>query len=426
MWYQAWPHDWDGVDVLRVGLAESDDGLTWRRSRCGLVEFEGSTDNALTDLPMHSASVVLEADAQQDERYRVFGFFHPRALTGLPGRYGHLRDYVGYVTGVSSDGVHWPADKIQPLWPSADVITAASRPSGGVTIMMKQNRLLRGKFRRAFSQAEWRNGALSPPRHALWPTALDDQISIRRGFLGCDYYGVGLEPRSDGATIGYLWNFRHQPPLGSAAGGSLTYGDAGQVDASVVYQFSPDGGWHHASDTDVFLGPGDVPEWAFGCIYTSPNVVVAGEECRLYFTGTREYHGWVGAGAATGAVHEDAAGHGGFARIGLARWPKDRLCCVEARFREYLYLHDAPLQGPMRLNVRIRPGGRVRAALVETDSRKSIDGFGLDECSPISGDSSAAELRWGQKRRYTGPLRKDQVSLQVELSDASLFAWESE
>ena len=42
IWYQAWPRDWDGKDVVAVACAESSDGLTWRRPSYNLVEACGS------------------------------------------------------------------------------------------------------------------------------------------------------------------------------------------------------------------------------------------------------------------------------------------------------------------------------------------------------------------------------------------------
>ena len=38
MWYQAWAGDWQGDSTPLVAYAESDDGISWRRRRLGLVD----------------------------------------------------------------------------------------------------------------------------------------------------------------------------------------------------------------------------------------------------------------------------------------------------------------------------------------------------------------------------------------------------
>src|SRR5690606_20436999 len=63
MWYQARPENYSGRDVVSVGYAESDDGLNWRKPKLGLVNFNGNTANNLVNLPMHSATVFVDASA---------------------------------------------------------------------------------------------------------------------------------------------------------------------------------------------------------------------------------------------------------------------------------------------------------------------------------------------------------------------------
>lgn len=419
MWYQSWLDEWDGQDVLRVALAESDDGITWQRARCGRVDYKGSADNALVDLPMHGVNVSIDPTAPSERRYRAFGYFHPRALPGLPGDHARAPDRPGYATAYSADGIHWPLEGVEILWEHHDVINAAPDPDGGWLVILKRRRHLRGMNRRTFYEARYLDGQLSEPHEALWSDELDDLHAIERGYLSSDYYGISLDPRAGGTALGLVWNFRHLPPLHEKA----NCGTRGLVELSPVMKFSRHGGWHHAPGRKVFLGPDDVPDWGFGCIYGSPVILTAGEQQRLYFAGTCEYHGWQGVDVERKDFFRQVTGQGGFAKIGLASWPRDRVTGLEARFREIVDLKGPEVDRPLCLNVTVRPGGCVRAALYDRSLPDPIEGFSLEDCQPITGDAVAAGLTWGDRRVPEGAFDPDALVLHVELTDATLWAW---
>lgn len=428
MWYQAWPDDWDGQDTLQVALAESDDGLSWRRCDCGLVERNGSKHNPLTDLPMHSHNVVLQPDAPPEQRYRVFGFYHPRAVKGREADFAHLGTYRGYATATSADGIHWPAASVQRLWPSEDVITAAPQEDGSVLLVMKRGRLMRGLLRRTFYTARWKDGQLSEPIEALWPDEMDDVLTATRGQMNTgDYYGLGLSPGPAGSVTGFLWNFRHNHPLGHDAKHHLRTwgGESGKVDISLVRRFREGGGWHHLPGRPVWLGPEHLPDWAAGCIYTSPRTLDVGSQTRLYFSGTVEDHGWSGVGDHLQHMRSNA-GHGGFVRLGLLEWPTDRLVSLDAFHRERVALDGRDSAGrTLRLNVRTAPQGVVRAAVVDGLTVEPIDGFRFEDCQVITGDHLGVEVRWGEKTTIPPSPQKDiPLAILIEMKQASLFAFE--
>lgn len=425
MWYQAWPDDWDGQDVLRVAVADSDDGLHWRRHSAGLVEYNGSTDNPLTDLPVHCATVVIDDTAPADQRYRAFGFFRPRAIKGMPGNFSHLADYKGYVTATSADGIHWPAESIAPLWPQEDVITAAAADNNSVLLMMKRCRIIRGMLRRTFYSAHWRNGTLSEPVEALCPDEYDDMLAQMRGACSADYYGAGLHPQSDGSTIGFLWNFRHQHPLGHHQLHHATWGDTGLVDITLINRFSEGGSWHHMPGRPVWLGAEHLPEWAGGAIYTSPNVVTVADESYLYYTGSQEYHGWAGAGVDYLQYFRSTAGKGGFAKIGLLRWPRERLVGLHAEHPEMLYLNAVPFEGSdLSLNIHTRPDGYVRAALLDYDTHKAVEGFTLEDSTILTGNHLNAALRWNDRTGLPPEYCRRTMMVQIEIAQGAIYSYD--
>ncbi|MFH1566746.1 MAG: hypothetical protein ABIL09_02015, partial [Gemmatimonadota bacterium] len=338
MWYQAWPRDWQGGDEIAVACAESDDGVTWRRPAYGLVESCGTRTNHLTDLPFHCPSVFVDPHAGPRARYRAFGYTDPRRAAG---RYDVQLSGPGYYTAHSADGIHWCLDAADPTWPHADVITSVWDPwSACARVALKWNGQCRGQFRRRFFGATWARGQASAPAAALVPDELDDLNARARGLVSADYYGVSLMPTA-GPFVGFLWNFCHQQPLGHAADQSMSYGSAGQVDLSVVYQLERGGQWLHLPGRPDWLACADAPAWARGALYTASSPVHVGDETWLYFTGTRDYHGWAGAGVDGKQWRARLAEEGGFARIGLLKWPRDRIAGYRALHREIITLAPA-------------------------------------------------------------------------------------
>jgi hypothetical protein len=423
MWYQAWPRDWDGRDVIAVACAESDDGLTWRRPAYGLVECCGSSANHLTDLPFHSPSVLIDPDAPAEQRYLAFGYTDPAKI----GRYGQPVAQRGYYVAHSPDGLHWTLDASEPLWPSADVITAAWDPSARCALVaFKQNLRMRGMSRRSFFTAEWAGGLTTPPVSALIPDEYDDLAAQARGLHSADYYGTGLMPL-DGMTVGFLWNFRHQLPLGHTDAHMFHYGYTGRVDLSLVYQTERGGRWRHVPGRPDWLCAEDAPRWANGALYTASSPIDVGDETWLYFTGSLDRHGWCGKDVAYAQWRRQMAHSGGWARIGLARWSRNRLMGYWARLRERVRLSPvlvgSPAEAALALNVVVEPGGSVRARLIDAADRAALSGYDWDDFEPLSGDHLDVPLRWRGREDLPRPAAGQQILVELDLVGATVYAF---
>lgn len=417
MWYQAWPRDWNGDDVITVACVESDDGLSWRRPRYGLVECMGSKDNPLTDLPFHCPSVFIDPDADPGARYRAFGYTAPYKFAG---RFPQTVNAPGYYTAHSGDGLHWTLDSLDPTWPSGDVITSTWDPvSQCAQVMMKTNRFLGGMFRRAFSAATWSKGIASEPVPALFPDDYDDLVARARGFNSADYYGVGLMP-TEGPTIGFLWNFRHQLPLGQHPTVGH-YGQIGCVDLSVVYQIERGGCWRHVSGRPDWLSSRDALDWARGAIYTAASPVDVGDETWLYFCGSTDRHGWCGDGVDYSEWSKGVHAQGGFAKIGVARWVKNRIIGLQADLVERVRL-DPRKGGAARLvlNAVTRPDGGIRVRLIGREDGKPLEGYGYADCEPLVGNLREAPVRW----RGSDALPASPATAEVEITRGTLYAFD--
>lgn len=417
MWYQAWPRNWNGEDVITVGCVESDDGLDWRRPKYGLVECMGTKANQLTDLPFHSPSVIIDPDADPTQRYRAFGYADPAKFMGrFPGKVNGK----GYFTAHSADGLHWDLDSPEPLWSGADVITSVWDPvSRCARAVLKTGRCMGGLSRRAFSSAEWRKGQASEPVSSLFPDDYDDISARARGFNSADYYGVGLMP-TEGPTIGFLWNFRHQLPLGhdSKLGGN--WGSCGCVDLSIVYQLERGGCWRHVTGRPDWLSTSEAPEWARGVIYTAAYPLEVGEETWLYFCGTIDRHGACGVGVQESEFYKNATAMGGFSKIGLAKWIRGRIIGCQADLVERISLTARKSDSSrLALNAVMQPGGRIRVQLVDAGGNP-IKGYGYDDCDPMAGDLRDLAVRW----RGKDTLPVTPAIAEVEITRGTLYAFD--
>ncbi|PKO23836.1 MAG: hypothetical protein CVU38_01815 [Chloroflexi bacterium HGW-Chloroflexi-1] len=429
MWYQAWPKNWDGADVIAVGCVESDDGMNWRRPSYGLIECCGSTRNHLTDLPFHSTSVLIDPTAAPSARYRAFGSASPNRVRQYPQKINK----PGYFTAHSADGLHWELDSPDPVWPWMDVITSVwDNYSGCARIALKHNLPIRRLSRRSFFTAEWARGKATQPVSALIPDEYDDLLSQAQGFNSTDYYGVGLLP-TEGTTVGFLWNFRHQLPIAYYEPGMFHYGDVGRVDITIVYQTERGGRWQHVTGRPDWLSAQDMPDWARGALYTAAYPIDVGDETWLYFCGSLDRHGWCGKGISYAEFVKSAPEKGGWSRIGLAKWPKNRIIGYEAALTDYIVLSPlvviaertgAKVESKLSLNVVTRSGGQVRVQLINEDNRQPIAGYTFDDCQVITGDHLEATIRWKGKEGLPSLSSGPSMLAQIELTKATLYAFD--
>lgn len=420
MWYQAWSRDVKG-DSLAVGCVESDDGLTWRRPAYGLVERGGDRDNHLTDLPFHAPSVFVDPDAPEARRYRAFGYTDPARATG----YDLAPGALGYYTAHSADGLRWTVEP-GPLWPRADVITAAWDPwQRCARVAFKHNGPSAGQFRRRFYTSHWRAGEATTPVSAFVADEVDDLAARAHGCVSADFYGVSWLP-TPGPTLAVAWVFRHQSPLGHSPDRLWTYGNQGQVDLALLYQLEPGGRWLQLPGRPDWLAAADAPSWARGSLYAASHAIDVGDETRLYFTGTPERHGWAGAGVDLSAYRASLADGGGFSRIGLLRWPRNRLLGYAASLRECIDVAPAPGGDDgapgLRLNVCTTRRGQVRVALLDGDYRE-LNGFAHADCDGLSGDHLETPVTWRGSAALPDRAAAQELIARIEIEDGILYAF---
>jgi hypothetical protein len=408
MWYQAWPRDWVGYDVHHVGYAESEDGFAWHKPTLGLVEC-GPVPNHLCDLGFHSPSVFIDPEAAAGSRYRATGFVRPGRIGANPSA-----GEQGYYSAHSADGIHWTLDGASPTWPGGDVINSIYHPlQRRAVVSLKHTPRVGGMQRRSVWQAERCDGIWSLATMAMLPDGYDDVCAQARGFASGDYYGMAMMPAGS-ATVGFLWHFRHRLPR---TPGRET-GVFGVVDVGLAYQASPGDRWVQPHGREDWLTHDTVP-WTAGGIYTSSSPLDVGEEEWLYLCGTSRPHGWYLSETWQRQDRrvQQLAGEG-LARIGLARWRRDRLFGYKAEPEGVLELDLGTSDQPRGLYLNIEAGARgsVRVALLDQD------GYSLDEAVALTGDQVRGHVRW-RGTPWLPATPGGSLTARVYLDDATVYAF---
>ena len=116
---------------------------------------------------------------------------------------------------------------------------------------------------------------------------------------------------------------------------------------------------------------------------------------------------------------------------GWAWWQQGRLGAVVAEEEGEFFTFEMPMQGhQLRLNARIRRAGEIRVGLARKGGAGPLEdvvveeeGFGADQCDPISGDSSSHVVTW--KGRADIASKRSSFNLRFKMRRAELFgfAW---
>lgn len=409
MWYQAWPRDWNGMNVDLVGYAESDDGIEWEKPTLGLVDY-GGTDNNLVDLKGHPPSLFVDPGSPASHRYRATVCTGP----SHQGADAELTKY-GYYTAHSADGISWEYDQDFPWWDSADAITCAYNPvqRRGIAAIKYIHRF-QGTYRRLIYNAEFRDGQWSDAHMALVPDDYDNIRAMTTGFASADYYGMGMMAAGTG-MVGFIWQFRHSLPRTADSG----IGVFGAVDVTLAYQNGPGDCWLHMPGRPDFISHSD-PPWGHGGVYTACSPVEVGDEHRLYFSSSAHTHGWY-VNEQWRVVEElkQTLIDGGICRVGFARWPKWRLFGFQSDPHGTLSLNIRP-DSPCTflLNYECEVGGSIRAEL------PGVDGCSLDDSVELTGDSLGSPIAWHNGTAIPPAEDGAPRTVKLHLDRATVYAYE--
>ena len=377
MWYQTFYMRPPKAYML---YAISKDGLTWEKPDLGLVEWEGSKQNNIV-LEAEIGTVVKdERTTDPQRRYKMFGFVRPH-----------------YDVWFSPDGLKWTKTAKDYVIREGDVSNAGYDPYKKdfyVTVKLPHPA---GRASFLSTSTDFENWTSATP--VMVADNRDQARAHMEGAQKMDIYGFPMAPY-EGAYIGFPWLFRV-----TGKGGKDTGGD-GHID--VQFAFSRDRLNWTRPVREAIIPNGAPGSFDDEMILTSSGPVVRGDEMRLY------YGGWDGP-------------HGTFrrkARIGMARWQRDRFVSITNGGFTTGTIVTKPVRldgNPLHVNASLAAGGRLVAELLDVNNMP-MQGYTAAEANPVTGDSLDTVLTWNQATNF-GPLAGRTVKIRFHLLGGDLFSF---
>lgn len=288
---------------------------------------------------------------------------------------------------VSADLLHWQEKKESSGWhpvgaePGMGAFYNTGRGSCVITVRPDWGE-------RRITLMETRDWVhFSPPELAVQPDSQDAPLA--------ECYGMPVFPYENYYT-GFLWLY-HTPDT------HLKF-EQGHVQAQLVYSLN---GWHFQRTLrQPFIANGIPGEPTAGCVYPTSLVEAPDGSLLIY---------------ASASVQE----HGGFTQPGLGS-----VVTYSLRKDGFMFLASNGLGqlrtrsmvwhgGAAAINIQC-PHGQARCGITDHEG-KEIPGYGLEDCIPFSGDSTAWEPRW--KDGKTLPqLAGQNICLELAFTGGYLFA----
>ena len=412
------PHAVPEWQTSVLSYAESDDGLTWTRpDDLGLIEWEGSKSNnivmdgsiavkqydgALSNLD--SPSVVRDDAAPADQRYRFIA--HWASIHGFDNGVSNLGrseadmqrfwDASAKYVVTSPDGIHWPGP-----------VNRLKEHAGGgdYSGVTRDHRNGRWWYNDRARQGLWgptyirTAGLCSSETLEDWPEHVEQLFPLGEAEdFGAQYEHHGMVP----------FNYGDQDL------GFLELSIKGQPKASLLVSHHDGERWRRVDGCGPVIEcgpPGTIDSWIVLAMRNAPLLI--GDEMVIAYNGRRKsgdngkgYEGYL----CLARLRRD--GFAGMAVDPLAAARHDRPALLQTQ-------PVAVIADALSLNIEGHCG-TTRAALFD-EAAEPIDGFGLDDCSPIDEDNVRAEVRWkdADVRQLTGR----RVIVLVELSAGTIWSF---
>jgi len=406
-----------GIDLGRhkpfYCMAESRDGITWTRPELGIVEFEGSKKNniILSGPGTHNFSPFKDPnpDCPPEARYKALGGLHSNG--------------GGLLAFQSADGVHW-SRMVEEA-----VITVGAFDSQNLAFWDSTI----GKYRafyRIFSGGETTAEVWKPEGiRAVRMATSDDFINWDEGadlvyedspemelytnqvnpYVRAPHLMIGLPTVY--VERGWSPSMRALPDAEdreARANAHLRYGTG----LTEVQLMASRDGVHFKRWNEAFMRPGiERPgTWQYGQQYAANNAVItksslpgAGDELSIYASES----GWHGD---SNALRRYTLRLDGFVSVSAS-----------AKGGE---LTTKPLifsGAELELNFSSSAAGALRVEIQDADGAP-IEGFALDDCHEVFGDSLARTVSWKNDASLKDLAGKP-VRLRFVLNDADLYAY---
>ncbi len=347
LWYMVIQHPWR----VMLAYAESDDGIVWRKPALDVYRYQGqATSIVFTAEPLSPTVIYDQWDTRPEWRYKM--------LCG-PAPTMHICAYH------SADGIHWlPASNTPVIDTYPDCPMSLHRRTDGTYVA--HHRVPGGGRRVGRSESadflHWHGG------HIILEPGPGDPPQFQM-------YGMGVTMYGD-YEIGTLWAYHTE--LEDTGPHKMR----GYQEAELTYSRNRLA-WHRAAQGQAFIPHGEADSWDCGNLQCASAPVFLEDEIRYYYAASnlRHDYNW-----------EVRPGRFG---IGMASVKPDRFIALVAGDEPALmYTRRFALLSPeVYVNADVADGGEVRLELLDGDCQP-IPGYGLGDCLPIRGDSTAHRVTW--------------------------------
>lgn len=391
MWYECYDADgWDGSDDTSFCYAESDDAIHWKKPALGLFAYKTDKKNNILfrmigpeggRSRVHGAHVFKDPTAPADARYKavsqgIWSALDPRhRITGM----------------YSPDGMSWKR-YAEPICQQF----ADSQYSG-----FRDDRLGRyviygrvGGRGRALGRSESNDFRRFETLKLVLQTDDQDPASS-------DLYNSAAMKYPYAANVYLMFPslFQHKPQT-----------------LDIRLAVSRDGIHWTRPQRVPFIGHGEKGAFDSGSLYMGQGMIRKGNELWQYFSGSVLRH------------DEDAFKHRNEPAFGRC------YSRVVSRLDGFVSADAGEaagwfVTGPLtftghvlKLNVHVRPGGRLRVGLLDKKG-KPIQGRSIPDCIPITGDHIGAVVRW-KTGHDLSTLAGKPTKMRVEMNKTSLYAFQ--
>ncbi|WP_135554940.1 hypothetical protein [Paenibacillus cymbidii] len=420
--YRAWGNTSRGSSLSKLKSSyliyfESEDGMNWVRPNCGIVAYNGNTNNNLVHGPDtgFTGTVFVDPNSEEErykyvceeslslEEYRQYASRWPQDVESIAKRSDRM--IVGIRGAVSGDGLRWKFIE-EPLC----VTHADTQVTGYYDARL-------GKF--VLYSRGWSS---APQAEAYADDAYGEMFvharrSINRTVSG-DFRHFPLpeiivEPSATMKPNEVFYTNCYTTIPGAPDHRLMfpTVWQLGGGDHTHLMLYSSRNGlnWSPVSHDPVFR-TADFGAWDGGCLFASPNLLeLPNGDFALPYTGWNVPHKYPRVNAQR--------------NVGYAIWPKGRMVAVEAEGKgEFATTAIVPPGAKLRINAVTTRGGSIRIEAADVDGNP-LPGREFAEAVPLVGDHHRTLVTW-RNHGDMGIAPGQAVMLRFRMDAASIYGLE--
>jgi len=392
MWYEVYDiAGWPTGDDTAFCYAESRDGVTWTKPELNLFSYQGSTRNNIlfrqigtaaggNRSRVHGVGVFIDPNAPAAARFKAVS----------QGLFSKLNQPPHRVTGMHSpDGLKWTrySDPICDLF-------ADSQYSGFWDKTLEKYVI--------YGRVGGQVGRSESDDFAHFKTLTSVVRSNDKDPRNSRLYNPAVRQYPFAENIYFAFPSLYQETPDT-------------VDIRLAV--SRDGlHWSRPDQETPWIALGEQGCFDSGTLYMGQGMIRKGDEVWMYYSGSPLLHGETNL--------ENLADRRNARVYSRVVMPLDRFIAAVADSNGGTFTTPPLLfsGSRLKLNLAVAPAGSVRIGLLD-DAGDPIPGRSLNECILMVGDSLDEQVRW-RDGSDVGARDNQQIRLQVEMNDASLFGFQ--